>query len=237
MKKILDWIKGLFKEKEEPIIRKKMDLSKYKMKMTVKSICMFERLSGKSFFNFVDDDVPLLIYCTFYCSNDLEIKFETFLGIMDNQDIANWAVTKYTEILAVMQQFKANPSSGETTQTKDTSEEITTVTDLANTLIIDYVVDAHYVMFEMSLWEIEKMYEVVQTKIQNHYEEQRLWTYINIMPHIDGKKVKSPDKLLPFPWDQQNKKKKAEEGLKNNMYAVKHTIGMNIDDIINGNTR
>ena len=34
-----------------------------------------------------------------------------------------------------------------------------------------------------------------------------------------------------------NKKKKAEEGLKNNEYAVKHTIGMNIDDIINGNTR
>lgn len=234
MKKIWNLIKGLFRKNEEPVVHKKMDLSQYKMKMTVKSVCMFEKLSGKSFFSFDDEDIPLLLYSTFYCSNDVEIKFETFLGIMDNQDIANWAVTRYTDILAVMQQFKVQTTSGETTEQKQPQESVTTVTDLANTLIVDYGVDAHYVMYEMSLWEIEKMYEVVQTKIQNHYEEERLWAYINVMPHIDGKKIKGPEKLLPFPWEQQNRKKKAETELKNNEYAVKHTIGMNIDDIING---
>ena len=217
------------------MIKKKMDLSKYNMKMTIKAICMFEKLSGKSFFKFDNEDIPLLMYSTFYCSNDIEIKFETFLGLMDVQDIAEWVVKKYSDILEVMKQFsKKEESVEEDNSLKLGKEEETTITDLANSLIIDYGVDPHYVMYEMGLWEIEKMYEVVQTKIQNHYEEERLWAYINVMPHIDGKKVKGPEKLLPFPWEKDRKKKKAEDDLNNNMYAIKHTIGMNIDDLVNG---
>lgn len=221
----------LFKKKEEvvaPPKPKKMDFSKYNMKFTIKSICMFEKLSGKSFFKLTDEDLPMLIYTTFYCSNDLDIKYETFLGIMQNEQIANWALSKYTDMLDVVKQFSkdvdATAASGETEAT---------MTDMANSLIINYGVDPHYVMYEMNTWEIEEMYRVVETKIQSHYEEQRLWTFLQVLPQIDGKKVNKPEKLLPFPWEAEAKKKKVEEDLKNNEYAIKHTIGMNIDDIIN----
>ena len=183
-----------------------MDLSKYKMEMSIKSICMFERLSGKSFFKFEDVDIPTLLYTSFYCSNDLDIKMETFMGLMENEQIARWAANKYADILGVMQQFAKEPQPEDDDKQEEGEEKVTTMTDLANSLIIDYGVDAHYVMYEMDVWEIEKMYEVVQTKIQNHYEEERLWTYLNIMPHIDGKKLNKPEKLLPFPWEKEKKK-------------------------------
>ena len=226
-----------FKKKqveEQPVKKVKMDMSKYKMDLSIKSICMFEKLSGKSFYNFTDDDIPQLLYSSFYCSNDMEIKYETFIGLLNNPQFAKWVAEQYTDILAVMRQFAKIAEVQEEKKEEKASGATYTMSDIANTLIIDYGVDAHYVMYEMDIWEIEKMYEVVQTKIQNHYEEERLWTYMNIMPHIDTKKIKGPEKLLPFPWEKDVKKKNVEEGLKNNLYAVQHTIGMNIDDILNG---
>lgn len=227
----------LFKKKEEvvaPPKPKKMDFSKYNMKFTIKSICMFEKLSGKSFFKFSEEDVPLLIYCAFYCSNDIDIKYETFMGIMANEQIASWVANKYMDMLEVMKQFRKENTEGEKDdEKKEGEEEKATMTDMANSLIINYGVDPHYVMYEMNTWEIEQMFEVVETKVQNHYEEARLWTYLTILPQVDGKKLNKPEKLLPFPWEEEAKKKKVEQDLKNNEYAIKHTIGMNIDDIIN----
>ena len=105
------------------------------------------------------------------------------------------------------------------------------MTDLATSLIIDYHMDAHYVMYEMNIWEIEPLYGAADAMVKRRYEEERLWAYIDIMPHIDGKKVKGPETLLPFPWEKDMKKKKIEKDLQNNLYAVKHTIGMNMDYI------
>ena len=59
-------------------------------------------------------------------------------------------------------------------------------------------------------------------------EKDRLWTYRNISPHINTKKCKSPDKLLPFPWEIQEKKEKQIKELENNRFAIKNMIGKNI---------
>lgn len=227
---------SLFKKQKVVIPEKpkKMDLSMYKMKMSIKSICMYEKLSGKSFFKFSDEDVPLLIYCVFYTSNDLDIKMETFFGIMENPQIANWAVKKFKDLIEVNQQFKKEEEESEEGEKKEGEENKMTMTDLATSLVIDYHMDAHYVMYEMNLWELEPYYKACDAMVKKRYEEERLWAYIDVMPHIDGKKVGSPEKLIPFPWEKDKKKKRAEENLKNNEYAIKHTIGMSIDDIING---
>jgi len=227
----------LFKKKEEQVVipekPKKMDLSMYKMKLSVKAICMYEKLSGKSFFDFENEDIAMLLYCTFYTSNELEIKYETFIGILDNEQIARWATLKYKDILDVLQQFPKKENT-DTVANKTDDDAKMTMTDLATSLIIDYHMDAHYVMYEMNIWEIEPLYGAADAMVKRRYEEERLWAYIDIMPHIDGKKVKGPETLLPFPWEKDMKKKKIEKNMQNNLYAVKHTIGMNIDDIING---
>lgn len=228
-------MKWFWKKKEiEPPKAKKMDFSNYQMRLSIKAICMYERLSGKSFFDFADEDVLMLLYSTFYTSNKVEIKYETFIGIMENPQIANWVTREYKDILNVMQQFRKEEKAVEEPKEDGKEDKKMTMTDLATSLIIDYGVDAHYVMYDMDVWEIEPLYEACDAMVKRRYEENRLWTYIDIMPHIDGKKVKGPDQLLPFPWEKEIKKKKVEKDLKDNLYAVKHTIGMSIDDILNG---
>ena len=219
---------GLFKKKVVEVPKKRMDLSKYRMDFTIKAICMYERLSGRSFFDFAEEDIAMLLYCTFYVSNDIEIKYSIFEGILENPQFATWAASKYNDILEVMKQFKkeGNEGGGESGTTK------MMMTDLATSLIVDYHVDAHYVMYEMNIWEVEPLYEACDTMVKKRYEEERLWTYIQVLPQIDGKKIKGPDQLIPFPWEKEVKKKKAEKDLKNNTYAVKNLIGRNINDIL-----
>lgn len=214
---------------------KKMDLSMYKMELSLKAICMYERLSGRSFFDFANEDMGMLLYCTFYTSNNLEIKYETFMGILDNEQIGKWVAEKYKSILEVIQQFPNKDKEEEAEEKNNADEEDRmTMTDLATSLIIDYHMDAHYVMYEMDIWEIEPFYRAADSNVKRRYEEERLWTYVEVMPHIDAKKVKGPETLLPFPWEKGERKKRIEKNIKNNEYAVRHTIGMKIDDILNG---
>ena len=222
-----DCMRIFWKKKEKEPVKKKMDFSGYDMKLTIKSICMFERMSGKSFFRMSDDDMMMLLYCTFFTSNNVEINYGAFVRLLEVEEIAKWAISKYTDLLDVIKQFQSNaevvdePVSG-------TEENKLTVTDLATSLIVDYHLDAHYVMYEMDLWEIEPMYRACDTNVKRRYEEERLWTYIGVMPHIDGKKIKGPGDLIPFPWE--DKKGKAMEELNKNTAAAVAFLGGNSDE-------
>lgn len=197
-----------------------MDLSGYDMVLSIKAICMYEKLSGKSFFNFAEEDMAMLLYCSFYITNNVEIRYETFVNMLEVEDITYWAVEKYKNILEVIQQFKAvEGNSGDTEDKKDGDLKELSMTDMATSLIVDYGIDAHYVMSEMRLWEIEPMYRACDAMVKRRYEEQRLWTYIDIMPHIDGKKIKGPSDIIPFPWEKSRKEKAQSELEKNSAAA------------------
>ena len=225
-----NWIKRIFKKKEIEVIepkKNKMDLSQYKMKLNIKSICYFEKITGKSFFSFGEEDILHLLYATFLVNNpDTNITLDVFMGILENEQISKWMVTKYNDLLSVTYQFaKTQELNKEDKFTMDISH---TMTDFATSLIIDYGMNVKYVMYEMDIWEIEEYYEAVNTHIKRQMENERFWTYIKVLPHIDGKKCKSPEALVPFDWEKDEKKKKAEKELKNNEYAVKNTIGRSI---------
>lgn len=200
-----------------------MDFSGYDMVLSIKSICMYERLSGKSFFDFNEEDMGMLLYCTFYITNNVEIKYETFLNMLEVDEITLWMADKYKDIFDVIQQFRSKepPKAGETPE-----EEVKdlTMTDMATSLIVDYHLDAHYVMYEMRIWEIEPMYKACDTMVKKRYDEERLWAYIGVLPHIDGKKVKGPSELIPFPWDE-DKEEEAKKALEKNTAAAMAFLG------------
>lgn len=207
------------KKKEE---KKKMDFSGYDMVLSIKSICMYERLSGKSFFNFGEEDMGMLLYCTFYITNNREIKYETFLNMLEVDEITLWMAEKYKNILDVIQQFKSKePPRAE--ETNEDAPELT-MTDMATSLIVDYHLDAHYVMYEMKLWEIEPMYKACDSMVKRRYDEERLWAYIGVLPHVDGKKVQGPSDLIPFPWDK-DKKEEASKTLEKNSATAMAFLG------------
>lgn len=210
----------LFKRKKK---ENKMDFSGYTIKLSIKSICMFERLTRKSFFSFTEEDVMALLYCAFYTSNNMEIKYETFISMLENEKIATWAVNKYKDLLDVIQQFKKEDNTGTQGDGQVDTKELT-MTDMATSLIVDYHLDAHYVMYEMGLWEIEPMYQACDASVKRRYEENRLWAYIDVMPHIDSKKIKGPNDLLPFPWEK-TKKVSIEKQLEMNTAAAVAFLG------------
>ena len=224
------WIKNLFKKEEIKVVepqKNKMDLSQYKMGLNIKAICYFEKITGKSFFGFGEEDIMHLLYACFLINNpETKISFNVFMGIMQNEQIAKWSSSQFQDALGIIQQF--NKSIEGQREEKFSMDQTSTMTDFATSLIIDYGMDAKYVMYDMDIWEIEEYFEAVNTRIKREMELERFWTYIKVLPHIDGKKCKSPEALVPFDWEKDAKKKRNEENLKNNEYAIKHTIGRSI---------
>lgn len=218
----------LFKRKKKV---EGLDFDKYKLRLTVKAICMFEKLTGKSFYEFTDDDIVILMYCAFVSSNNLDYRLSTFNFLLEDERVSKWFGEKFVGIMDYIKQFPQKEEEGEET---NESAEMPFVSDLANALIVQYGVDAHYIMEEMELWQIEAMFRAVENTVKSKYEEERLWTYLTILPQVDGKKLNKPEKLLPFPWEKEEKIKRDENNIKNNEYAVKNLIGRNIHEILNG---
>ena len=125
-----------------------------------------------------------------------------------------------------MEQFNQKQEEGK--DDKFTMEQTHTMTDFATSLVIDYGMDARYVMYDMDIWELQEYYEAVNTHIKRQMEYDRFWTYIQVMPHIDSKKCKSPDKLVPFDWEKEEKKIKQNKELENNRFAIQNMIGKSI---------
>lgn len=229
---MIQWIKSLFKKKKEEIKviepeRNKMDLSQYKMRLNVKSICYFEKISGKSFFNFNEDDIIYMLYATFLTNNpDTNISFNVFTGILENEQISKWMIGKYQDVTSLISQFNKEQEMNKVE--KFSMENTATMTDFATSLVIDYGMDAKYVMYDMDLWEIQEYYEAVNTYIKRKMELERFWTYIKVAPHIDTKKIKGPENLIPFDWEREEKKKKVNQDMENNEFAIKNMIGKNI---------
>lgn len=224
------FLSKIFKKKK---VKKGIDFSNFKMDLTIKSICLFERMTGKTIFSMGDDedDILHLLYSSFISSNpeNGRITYNVFKAMVkSNPKVSEWIMGKYKDIMDVLTPLMTNPKKDDDID-NDKSEGTMNVTDMATSLIIDYGVDAHYVMYEMSLWELYPFYDTAAAHMRNHLEEQRLWTYIGIAPHIDGKKIKSPQDILPFAWEEKEMKNKKEKELKNNEYAIKHTIGMKLD--------
>ena len=219
------WLKTIFKKDKKEEIKviepenNKMDLSQYKMNFNIKSICYFEKITNTSFFQFDDSNVLHLLYATFLINNpETKISFNVFESIMNNEKIAKWALTQFKDALSLIYQF--NKAINDNREEKFSMASTTTMSDFATSLIIDYGMDADYVMYKMDIWEIEGYYEAVNTHIKREMEMERFWTYIKVLPHIDGKKCKSPEALVPFDWEREDKKKDAVKFMDENKDAI-----------------
>ena len=65
----------------------KKDYQEFKLKLNMKTILLYEEMSGKSFYEMSADDIMLLIYCALIVNNDLTITKKHFDAIMKNEKI------------------------------------------------------------------------------------------------------------------------------------------------------
>jgi hypothetical protein len=202
----------------------KKDYQEFKISINMKTIMLFEEMSGKSFYDMDNNDIYLLIYCAVVVNNNITITYAHFKTVMKNEKIARELFAKCQSELDFIEQFNKKKEDNEV----KSDEMPDKLTNIINLLILQYGVDINYVMNEMKVWELSPMIKALDEKAKSDMIEKRFWTYLQICPHIDSKKVKSPEDLLPFPWEKDEKKQRNLKELENNRFAIQNMIGKNI---------
>lgn len=208
------------------------------MRLTVKACCYYEQLTGKSFLAFggpdtTEEDALALLYACFITSNNVTVTLNSFRILYGDASFAKWANNAFGEAMAMHQQFNLDrddePDENEDdggSRTEDTSKA--TITDIAAYLVANSGLSAEYIMNEMQLFEIKAYVKAIDKKEKSRLLEQRLWTYLTIAPHVDTRKIKSPQKLLPFEWEEAEIKKRELDELRAQKERIHRVIGMDM---------
>lgn len=205
-------------------------MDKRELEFNFKAIMMFEKLSGESYFEISEENYIYLLYAMYMVKHPyMYMTINDFANIMgNNKKITKKIMEEFSEYMNYIKQYMIKTPTDNGNDKPQSEKSTTTLTDIAFYLITNCGVDSHYVMYEMELWEIEPYMKYAEKNKKEELEMNRLWTYLNISPHIDTKKCKSPDKLISFPWEKEEKKIKTNKELENNRFAIQNMIGKSI---------
>lgn len=198
----------------------KKDYQDFKLDINMKTILLYEEMSGKSFYDVSGEDMLLLIYCALVINNNIPMTLSLFKNIMKNEKIARELMTKCQYELDFIQQFEKGDENAEEQEVGKAVMENNKVSDIVHYLILQYNLDMDYVMYKMRLWELKPLVKVMEEKTKADMVEKRFWAYLNICPHIDSKKIKGPEDFMPFPWEKENKKEAAMKFIEANNDAI-----------------
>lgn len=190
----------------------------FNLKLNIKSIINYERLTGRPFSTFTgsEEDVLPLLYCMLVSNNDFKRTYqETVEFLFTDEKFVEEINSRLQQIFLFESQFfnkeevdEKSPSQNNT-QNKEEQPKVF-IYQLVPILVMDCNLNINYVLNEMHYSEIDSYIKYRDDKNKNRLEEKRLFTYLTIMPHINAKKL-SVNELLPFSWEKEEKEK---EGLK-----------------------
>ena len=210
--------------KVKPVKEELADFSKYKIKVNGKAMCTYEALTGRPFLKIeTEDDIKHLFYASLVSNNEefSTLEYEVFELMLNDRDVLDWMSDEYVKIGRYLQQFKTDigvdEDEKETGEEKDDDDRVFYMLDAISGLIVKMGIDPRYVMYDMEEWEITYYYRIMRDMDRERLTEGRLWTYLQVLPHV-GKKLDNPEKMLPFPWEKNNKKRDKE--LEKNTPAV-----------------
>jgi hypothetical protein len=211
-----------FFKRKKKIEENKPDFSKYKIKINGKVMCAYEAMTEKPFLKIeTEDDIKHLFYCSLVFNNpDFEtLEYSVFEILINDPSVAQWISNEYVKINNFLVQFKGTVGDNveDDEKGKASGDNTFYMIEAISGLIVRMGLDPHYVMYDMDEWEISYYYRIMRDVDRERLTEGRMWTYLTILPHV-GRKIGSPDKMLPFEWEKHNKR--AQRELENNSKAV-----------------
>lgn len=186
-----------------------------RIRLTIKAIVRWEQLTGRSFssLDYGDsEDVEKLLYTAMLCSGEKVCTLEVFRAAIKNERLLGGFVKDLERAGKVVAQFqraeqgKAGPAG---------NEEPGFVKDIVHTLILEGV-NPGYVLNEMEICDLPELIAAYERKKKEMMEAGRLWTFFNILPHVDGSKIKSPSDMYPFPWEEEASQENEEDIINDN---------------------
>jgi len=180
---------------------------KFNISLNIKSIIRTEQFLKKPFgeIDYTDEsDLKAMLYCVVLCNNNIQSTYEEFLNL--NEKLFAEMIKEFEKNSKILAQFQSESKSN------NDNVKPSFLGDLAAMLILEGI-DANYVLNEMQLSDLTMYIEAYERKKKEQMESSRLWTYFSILPHVDGKKLKSPVDLYPFPWELEGIEERAKEAL------------------------
>jgi len=178
-----------------------------KAKLNLQAIRVAEKLLKKPFgeFDLTDEETILtLMYAMVSENNDEVMTLDQFKSILNMGKIGIKVQRAVSDEMAYIDQFKEEVS--------DKEEKAPYMGDLA-ALLITFGLDAHFVLYEMKLFEIGDYIKAIDEHKKEQMERDRMNTFYSILPHVDHKKIKKPQDIYPFPWEMEQIEKDALEQL------------------------
>jgi uncharacterized spore protein YtfJ len=220
------------------------------IKLNIKSMIKYELLTKKSYNN-IDygdvDDVMNLLYCIVISNNDIIMLYEEFYDIMKNGDKLSQEISdKFSKLLSYTNQFIIKENDDKENENKENNKkenknkEIVYIKDIASYLVVYLKMDVNYVMNDLTIEELHLYIDAYNKKRKEELEEERLFAYLTMLPHIDAKKFDNPQKIYPFFWEleEENEEiKKTDEEIKNNFDEIMKNSKELIDRINNTNNK
>jgi hypothetical protein len=175
-----------------------------KIKLNVQAIRVAEMLLKKPFnkFDLSDEETLVtLLYGIVSENNEETFTLHSFRKVFKQKKMRHEIIEKFTKEVEYMNQFRKE-SSGE--------GDDMYMGELA-ALLIQSGMDAHFVLYEMKLFEIGDYVKAIGESKKESMENERFWTYLKILPHVNGKKLRKPEALITFPWEKEAKTKSLDE--------------------------
>jgi len=188
------------------------------IKLNIKSIVKFEQLTNKSFNQIEfsnEDDLTKLLYCIVLTNNPEKHTYETFKELLQTKKLGKEIVDKFNTIINIMEQFTKESKITSTVLEHD-NNQVQYIRDIVGMLVVDGNVSIDYMMNEMEIYELPIYLNAYNDKVKQQMENNRLWTYLSILPHIDSKKLDEPKKLIQFPWEMVKEKETSVNNIKCN---------------------
>jgi len=187
------------------------------IKLNIKSIIRFEQFTNKSFneFDYTNtDDVMKLLYCVVLSNNSESFTYDEFIELSKNKKLSKEITDKFNKEIKLIELFTSKEVKEKTTV--EPTEKVTIfIKDIIALLVVNAGIDANFIMYEMSINDIPLYMNAYNNKVKEQMENNRLWTYLSILPHIDSSKINSPSKYYLFPWELEAQQIRENAELKN----------------------
>ena len=188
-----------------------------KSRLDIEAIVRWEQMTGRRFLHmdFSDEnDMRRLRYYVIVACAAEPFTFDIFEQMLQSEKIVAAEVRSLTAYSAFAAQFSRKQKI--TVKSDAGATQNVTIGSIAAKLIVSAGMDARFVMHEMLVEDLPMYIEALNDKLRHEEESRRLWTFYAVLPHVDGKKLKSPQKLHVFPWEAEEAARHAQEEMVRN---------------------
>lgn len=164
---------------------------------------LWEQMTGRSFgeADFSDEeDVRRVQYCSCVAYADEPFTYREFVAMLASRRVAASvakAMARYNDFMA---QFIPARDAARADGNAAGQPRMGQVA----ARLIAHGMDAHFVLDEMTVTDLPMYLEAIDDIFKQQEESRRLWTFYTIMPHVDTRKLRTPQHLCRFPWERRD---------------------------------